>query len=183
MLLLHVFIYIYTRNLHWWNWSCQRYDLHLNFLWQFPHLQIWRKYLYSICCPRYPSKKLIVDCWWVRETLHVISIQLLVAKHHFNLPIFQADILISDTMGRKKGAGHYIICSSHEVSVEATRVTFFRPQGCNIPEGMAEGMVRVWGMWCSAAWECMEDDRDTAWCHLIHSCLTAINDSQHWTWA
>lgn len=130
MLLLHVFIYIYTRNLHWWNWSCQRYDLHLNSLWQFPHLQIWRKYLYSICCPRYPSKKLIVDCWWVRETLHVISIQLLVANHHFNLPTFQADILISDTMGRRKGAGHYIICGSHEVSVEATRVTFFRPQGC-----------------------------------------------------
>lgn len=107
--LLHVFIYIYTRNLHWWNWSCQHYDLHLNSLWQFPHLQIWRKYLHSICCPRYTSQKLIVNSWWVRETLHVISIELLVASQHVSLLTFQAHILIPDTTGRGEGAGRYSI--------------------------------------------------------------------------
>lgn len=34
--------------------------------------------------------------------LHVISIKLLVANNHFNLPTFQYDIMISDTTGEEK---------------------------------------------------------------------------------
>lgn len=171
---LLVFIWIYTRNLHWWNWSCQHYDLHLNSLWQFLHLQVRRKYLQSICCSRYTLQTLIINCWWVREMIHVASIEMIVANQHFRSLTFQADTLISDTMRRGKGAGHYSVWGDKKSLCKPLEWFSSNNKGCTMyPRQWQEDIVIVWGMWCSAGWKWMGGIQPAAIAYIL--CFNMVN--------